>query len=94
MDLGVRVQLGDQVQQLGLRRRLRQRMLERGHANLDGLLRLIADIDLAGRIGADQHDRQSGGQVVRTGNAGDRARNTPPQGGREFLAIDSPCPCH
>ena len=39
-------------------------MLPGIHADLDRLLRLVGDIDLARRILADQHDRKAGRQAM------------------------------
>ena len=54
------VERGDQRQQLGLGRVVRQAMIEARHAELGRELALAADIDLARRILADQHHGQAG----------------------------------
>ena len=54
----------DQRQKLFLRGRVGQHMLEALHPGLERRLVLIADIDLARRIGADQHDRQTWRQIM------------------------------
>ena len=61
---GIAIELCDQRQQIGLRDVGRQHVLERRHAGGLGLLVLAADIDLAGRIAADQHHREPRRQPV------------------------------
>ena len=56
---GIRVELCDQRQQIGLRDIGRQPVLERRHAGGLGLLVLAADIDFAGGVVADQHHREA-----------------------------------
>ena len=49
----------DQIEQFGLARGRRQLLIERPHAGLGHRLGLVADIDFACRILADQHDRDT-----------------------------------
>jgi hypothetical protein len=53
------IQPVDQREQIGLGRIGRQLVLEGRHADLDRLLVLVRDIDLAGRVLAHQHDRKA-----------------------------------
>ena len=59
VDRWVGVEPVDQRQQIGLAGVGGQAVLEALHPGLDRRLALVADIDLARRILADQHDRQA-----------------------------------
>ena len=61
---GIAVELRDQRQQFVLSHIRWQHVLERRHAGGLGLSMLVADVNLAGGIVADQHHRQSWRQVV------------------------------
>jgi len=60
------VQRAYQLEQIILRNIRRQSVLERGHARGLRLGMLAADIDFAGRIVADQHDREPRRQAMLT----------------------------
>ncbi len=68
VDAVVGVELFDQRQQLGLRGGVGQAVVEGLHAGLDDRLALVAHIDLARRVLADQHDGEAGGDAVRGRN--------------------------
>ncbi len=70
------VQCRDDVQQFLLPDRRRKDMLEACHAKLDGFASLVADINLACGIAADQHDRQAG-CATRAGFEGWNCRRDP-----------------
>ena len=53
------VELGDQRQNLGFRRRISQAKLQRAHADFFGLPHFRADINLACRVFAYQNDREA-----------------------------------
>ena len=54
------VELRDQVEQLVGRGRLAELVVKRAHPDLLGLAALVGDVDLRGRVLADQHRRQPG----------------------------------
>ena len=64
VDLGIGVEPGDLGEQFVLRGLGRQVELERLHADLDGLLGLVARVHLAGRVFAHQYDREAGSHAV------------------------------
>jgi hypothetical protein len=69
MHIAIAVELGEQRQQLVLARRRQQAMIRRPHAGFDHHLLLGADIDLARRIVADQHHRQTRGDATLSAKA-------------------------
>src|SRR5690606_11069613 len=69
-------------------RRFRQAVLERGHARFLGLLRLVADIDLAGRVLAHQHHGQPRGQTFPGGEIRDGRADPLAKSGGKGLSID------
>ena len=81
---GVLVQTPHEPEQRFLRGAGVEAMLEGSHSRLSGLSHLVAHIDLARRVFADQHHRESGGNRVHvhagarpagaTGRAGPRRR--------------------
>src|SRR3954471_17952614 len=66
-------------------------MLERTHADLAARLRLVADVDLARGIVADQHHGEPGGEPVAGFDLGDPARHLRAQACRNRLAVDDRC---
>src|SRR5277367_5748123 len=84
MDCGVRIQLLDQREQFGLISGFRQIVLLRKKPALLGRLALGADIDLARRVGPDQHNSKAGGHGERARLVGDaRERDL-----RDGLAVE------
>ena len=65
-------------------------MVERAHAAADGRLGLAADIDLARRIVADQHDREPGHQAAVARQPVRRVGDLAAQLRRDGLAVDDP----
>ena len=84
------VELPDQRQHLALRRVLGKLVIERAHAGFDRLLRLVAHIDGAGRILADQHDREAGHDAERR-DAPHFGRDRGAQLGGNRLSVDDLC---
>ena len=78
LDLGDEIGLGDRVVEAGL---------EGLHPRLDGLLALVADIDLAGRVLAHQHDGEPGRDPV-LGFQSATSADLRAHAAREFLAVD------
>ena len=93
MHSGVRIQLLDQGQQLGLTGVCRQSVLHRMHADFLRLTTLVAHIHLTGRVLADQHHRQTGGEVVFGLQPGDDLGQPPAQLRRSCFAIQN-LRCH
>ena len=87
-DGGVRVQPADQLQQFGLRGLRRQAMIEARHADLGRGLAFAADVDLAPRIGADQHRREAGPGHTLGHERRHALAHAGPQAGGECLAVD------
>ncbi len=58
MHRGIGIELRHQRHQISLRGVGRQLVFERRHAGSFGLLRLVANVDFAGRIMADKHHLQ------------------------------------
>ena len=85
------VEPADQREQLGLGRGRRQPMIERPHAAADGHLHLAADIDLARRIVADQHDREPGRDAAVADQPVHRVGDLAAQVRRDRLAVDDVC---
>ena len=88
VDRPVGIQFGDETEQVCLRRVDVQPVLETFHAAGDRLFRLVADIDLAGGILADQHDREAGRQAVILFQTANRDGDAGAQCFREGLAVD------
>ena len=84
------VELFHQGQQIGLARLPGKLVLEGGHADLDGLLGLVADVDLARRVLADQHHGQAGHEAVAGLERRHLGRDAPAQALGEGLAVDDP----
>ena len=82
------IQFGDEIEQVRLARVDVQSVLEALHAAGDGLLALVADIDLAGGILADENDGEAGRQAVGLFQGANRLRNSRAQRFREGLAVD------
>ena len=85
---GVAVELLDQRQHIGLGRFGGKPVLPRVHADFDGLLRLVGDIDSGGRILAHQHHREAGGEAVLCLEFGHGLCNAAAQGFGIGLAVD------
>src|SRR5271170_6106890 len=84
MDRGVGIQLLNQREQFGLISGFRQIVLLRKKPALLGRLALGADIDLARRVGPDQHNSKAGGHGERARLVGDaRERDL-----RDGLAVE------
>ena len=66
VDLVVGVQLGDQREQLVLRRLGVELVVDRAHPDLLGGAGACCDVDLRGRVVADQHGREPGRAAVRS----------------------------
>src|SRR6185312_11575300 len=66
----------------------RQAVLDAAHAGLARLLRLVADIDLARRILADQHHGKPRHRTLLLSEARDLGRELRPELGRRRLAVD------
>ena len=81
------VELFDQRQHLALRRVLGKLVIERAHAGFDRLLRLVAHVDGARRILADQHDREARHDAERR-DAPHFGRDRGAQLGRDRLSVD------
>ncbi len=64
-------------------------MGERGHAGGFGGLALVADINLAGGVFADQDHGQARGQSVALLESGDRVADPPAQALGKGLAVDN-----
>ena len=64
VDLRIGIELADDVQELGLARRRRQRMVEGAHPRLEGVADLVADVDLARRVVADENDGEAGDEPL------------------------------
>ena len=64
VDVRIGVELGDELEQHLLGRVLGKLVLERLHADLDGLRGLVAHVDLACRILADEHHGEPGREAV------------------------------
>ena len=64
MDLVVLVQLGDELEQVVLRGVGRQAMELALDADLFARLALVADVDFAGRVVADEHGGEAGHDAV------------------------------
>ena len=64
VDGRIGVERGDKGEQLGFASRSRQRMLDGMKSRRLGGAPFRADIDLARRVGADEHDRQAGGYAL------------------------------
>ena len=91
---GIGIELFNQRNQIGLGRFGRQLVFKAGHTGFNRLLALVADIDLAGRIIADQHHGQTG-LAARLGF--ERCRSDADafaQGSGKGLAIDDPGLAH
>ncbi len=78
----------DQGQQFVLACLRRQLVLERIHAGFDGLLALVADIDLARRILADEHHGEARRQAVLFLESRDMIGHPCANAGCERLAVD------
>src|SRR5258708_10890668 len=63
-------------------------MLEGGHADLDRLLRLVAHIDLAGRVLAHQHHGEPWDEAMLLLEGGDLGGEAAAQALGERLAVD------
>ena len=87
----VGVELADQRQQFGFAHRIRQTMIERAHAGFDGLLALVAHVDGARRILADQHDREARHEAVLARQPRDFGADLRAQRLRDGLAVDDAC---
>jgi hypothetical protein len=88
VDARVGVQLIDQRQQLVLGRRFGQAMGVRSHAGANRRFALVAHIELAGGILADDDDRQARLDAVGGLETGGRRGDAVHQSGREGLAVD------
>ena len=77
-----------QREQLRFAGRGGQMIVERPHADFDHRARFAGDVGLAGRIVADQHDRQSGHDAVRGGQAMRLGFDRSAQRRRDRLAVD------
>jgi len=66
-------------------------MLERTHPGFGGLLALVAHVDGARRILADQHDRKARRQAVVTRKPRHFAADARAQRLRDRLAVDDAC---
>ena len=89
VDLAVGIEPVHERQDLFLRRRRRQRVVEGAHPGLERLARLAADIDLACRIVADEHDREPGPHMRRVESRDRRGdAGAEPLGDRR--AVDDP----
>ena len=84
----VAVEARDEIEQRGLRRLLRQLVLEGLHADLDGLLGLVAHVDLARRVLAHEHHREPGRKAVLRLHAGDVGRHIGAHLGGNRLSVD------
>ena len=83
------VQLVDQRQQVRLRGIGVQLVLVRIHADFDGLLALVADVDLARRVLADQNHGEAGGDAVAGLECGNLRRDfLTNRGGEGFTVYD------
>ena len=69
----------------------RQAVIERAHAASGGHLHLAADIDLARRIVADQHDREPRHDAAVARQPAHRVRHLAAQVGCDRLAVDDVC---
>jgi hypothetical protein len=90
----ISVEPGDQRQQLGLGGLLGQAMVKVYHAELGRQLALAAHIDLASRIGADQHGSETRRRSAVGNQIGHALAHSLAQPGREYLAIDQFCFSH
>ena len=88
VDRVVGVQLGDELHQLVLGRRLGQDMLEADHADLARRLALAAHVDAARRVVADEHDGEAGGWPTCSARRGDRGGDPLAEAGGIGLAVD------
>ena len=77
-----------------LRRFGLQIVLERRHAEFDGRLLLAGDIDVAGRVIAYKHGRETRRDAVALLEIGDSIRDAVLQPGGSFLAVDDACRSH
>ena len=87
----IAVELAHQRQQLVLDHGFGQPVIERPHAGLDRHLGLAADVELACRIVAGEHDRKPRRHAVPGGEALDLGRDLGAQLRRDRLAIDDAC---
>ena len=91
VDRRVGIELGDQLEQFGFARALRQLAVERMHAGFGHRLGLVADIDLARRIFADQHHRDARHDAAVAAQAVHGVGHLAAQVGRNRLAVDDAC---
>ena len=91
VDPVVRVQRLDQRQKFRLADPLAETMLEAPHAGLFGRLPLVPDIDAAGRVVADEDDREAGRRAAALRQRAHGGADSHAQSRREALAVDDPC---
>jgi hypothetical protein len=94
VDLGIGVERVYQGQKLGLARVRGETMLDAAQARFDGRLALVAHIDLAGGIVADQHDGEAWHDAMRRLELRDDPCDLAPQRRRMKLAVDYFCISH
>ena len=88
MDGGVVVELGDQRQQRRFGRSAARRYSKESMPASFVVLRLVAHIDLARRILADQHHGEAGHDARRRAQGPDLGRDLGQNAGRESAAVD------
>ncbi len=91
IDHRIGIHLGNQFEQIALRHIGRQAMLDTGHACRFRCLALAADIDLTGRILADQHDRQCGFRHTGCDQIGNSTGDMFANGCRRRFSINQSC---
>ena len=85
------VEAADELEQFGFAGVLGQGVIERAHAAGGGHFLLAADIDLAGRIVADQHHREPGHDAAITRQTMHGIGDLAAQFGRDHLAVNDLC---
>ena len=88
---GIAIELSNHRQQIGLRDVFGQHVLERRHAGFLGLLVLAANIDLTGRIAADQHHRKARRELMLALDPRDLVRDTGAKLRCNDLSVDNAC---
>jgi hypothetical protein len=88
VDRLVRVELADQAQQLRLRRGVGQVVAHRHEPALLAGGALVSDVDLRGRVVADEHDREPGATVTLRGEPVGLDSHLAPDVGCDRLAVD------
>ncbi len=84
-------ELGDQGQQLVLRSVARQPVVDRLHAGLFAGAVLVGDVDLGGRVVADDHRRQDRHPAARFDERRDLGGDPRPDQSGDLLAVDDFC---